>query len=392
MHRAALPPLSRWTLALTALVSTACAQADLAAQSDDAGLLQGGVPPEGNAPQRKPAPGSSRPAVPDAQDASPGRKPPREASPEGCGQVDTAGLCRGPVAWWCEGGVLVSQDCEGLDATCIFRVDLNAFRCDPSVPEVPEPVGPDAPDDPGDPANPNDPEPPPDDESPPPEDPNFPGDEPFPPDDEPAAPGDGGACGGVDYLGECRGSVAVWCGDGVLQSVDCAQYAVPCVWIDEATGYYCEAPAAEPVPDPGPDPDPDPGNPPEPGPDPDPAPGGCGLPPEGECQGDIARFCIGDEVLETDCSLYGEQCGFINDLIGWYCISEGGPPDPGPAPEPDPLPEPDACEGIDYLGICDGDVAVWCANGLLEFEDCAAFGETCGYVDDATGYYCQPAP
>jgi hypothetical protein len=276
----------------------------------------------------------------------------------------------------------VSQDCEGLGATCIFRSDLDAFRCDPSVPEVPEPVGPDAPDDPGEPDG---PEPPPGEESPPPEDPNFPGDEPFPPDDEPAAPGDVGACGGVDYLGECRGSVAVWCADGVLQSVDCAQYAVPCLWIDDATGYYCEVPAAEPVPESGQPVEPDPGNPPVP--DPEPAPGGCGLPPEGQCQGDVARFCIGDELVETDCALFGEQCGFINDVLGWYCLPADGPPDPGP----DPLPEPDNCDGIDYLGICDGDVAVWCANGVLEFEDCAAFGVTCGYVDDATGYYCQPA-
>lgn len=46
------------------------------------------------------------------------------------------------------------------------------------------------------------------------------------------------------------------------------------------------------------------------------------------------------------------------------------------------------CDGLDYRGRCSGDVAEWCQGGRLRSYDCAEDGRTCGYVDDAIGYYC----
>jgi hypothetical protein len=48
------------------------------------------------------------------------------------------------------------------------------------------------------------------------------------------------------------------------------------------------------------------------------------------------------------------------------------------------------CAGLDYAGRCDGAVAVWCDDGgRAQRLDCAAEGRVCGFVDDATGFYCK---
>ena len=53
---------------------------------------------------------------------------------------------------------------------------------------------------------------------------------------------------------------------------------------------------------------------------------------------------------------------------------------------------PDACNGIDYLGHCKGQVAEWCEGGQLQELDCVAEGGHCAYVDDRTGWYCVDGP
>jgi hypothetical protein len=53
---------------------------------------------------------------------------------------------------------------------------------------------------------------------------------------------------------------------------------------------------------------------------------------------------------------------------------------------------PDACNGLDYLGHCVGQVAEWCEGGALQSVDCIAEGGHCDYVDDQTGWYCVEGP
>jgi hypothetical protein len=56
------------------------------------------------------------------------------------------------------------------------------------------------------------------------------------------------------------------------------------------------------------------------------------------------------------------------------------------------LPEGEPCGAESYLGHCEGQVAVWChENGLLARLDCAAEGRICAYVDEETGFYCKSA-
>jgi len=52
-------------------------------------------------------------------------------------------------------------------------------------------------------------------------------------------------------------------------------------------------------------------------------------------------------------------------------------------------PATDGCNGVDYLGYCDGSTVVWCENNALRQKDCAPSGRACGWQDDAIGYNCM---
>jgi len=254
-----------WGFFVTATLG-ACAEASLRPENADAGLLSSDTASGGQARKPPTVTGSAAPSAP-------GSPAPAD---EVCGLVDHAGVCRGAAAWWCQDGTLVSQDCGALSATCTFRQDLQAYRCDASVPQAPESA------------------------SPPPEDPNFVGDELPPPEGDPAAP--------------------------------------------------------------------------------------CNLDPTGECVGDTLRYCIGDTLFESDCAATAQSCVFVNDVVGHTC--QNVPPPSAPPPSPPPPPPNDPCQGIDFLGLCNGNVAVWCADGQLVALDCTTEGGVCAYVDDQIGYYC----
>lgn len=94
-----------------------------------------------------------------------------------------------------------------------------------------------------------------------------------------------------------------------------------------------------------------------------------GLDARGACQGQVARWCERGVVKARDCGACAESCG-MNPAIGATC-------------------EADPCAHLDYLGRCNGDVAEWCENGEFRTRDCGAQGRSCGYVDDNTGYFCR---
>ena len=49
----------------------------------------------------------------------------------------------------------------------------------------------------------------------------------------------------------------------------------------------------------------------------------------------------------------------------------------------------EGCRGLDFLGRCNGTIAEWCEDDEFQFFDCADDGETCEWIDDETGYWCQ---
>ena len=97
-----------------------------------------------------------------------------------CVGIDTAGLCDGDVALWCDNGHLRQQCCGALGTTCDTDPAGNS-RC-------------------------------------------------------------GDTCGSITFEGECQGNDAVWCDNGHLQRRRCVPCAQVCAWVDNVMGYYCVDP------------------------------------------------------------------------------------------------------------------------------------------------------
>lgn len=151
-------------------------------------------------------------------------------------------------------------------------------------------------------------------------------------------------CEGVGAAGRCDGEVLSWCGPGGLLQRDCAACSEVCVPHPSA-GFVCVPSQCEP-----------------------------GLGFKGRCDGDVVTWCDRDgEPRSLDCDEYGQTCGWLDASTGMYCVDEEAP---------------DPCEGLDYLGTCDGTVSRWCQDGQPTFYDCADVGQACGWHDDATGYAC----
>jgi hypothetical protein len=151
----------------------------------------------------------------------------------------------------------------------------------------------------------------------------------------------GGSCGSIDGAGRCFGDAAVYCSDSALTRDDCNGGL--CGWDDSAGGYRCIS---------GDDP--------------------CaGVDSFGGCDGNIARWCEDGALRERDCGCeYSKRCELSVEAGGAFCAD-------------------DPCMGIDFLGECRGDVVVWCSGGTLSQVDCAAQQQSCEFIDEDFGYYCQ---
>lgn len=114
----------------------------------------------------------------------------------------------------------------------------------------------------------------------------------------------------------------------------------------------------------------------------------------GACEGNVVLRCEAEVLVASPCSGEFPVCAWVDDLSGFGCVSEDGTRAEND-PRPSPAPEGGACGDVDYRGLCDGDVALFCNSGRLERIDCARWGRSCGLVDPESGYYClssEPSP
>jgi hypothetical protein len=151
---------------------------------------------------------------------------------------------------------------------------------------------------------------------------------------------EGGDCGTLGPEGRCVGDTAVFCDGDTIGTERCEG---ACGWDAAANGYRCLA---------GEDP--------------------CaGVSAAGDCVDDVARWCDRGVLRQRDCRACGDQvCGEVAEIGGVYCID-------------------DPCAGVSYLGMCEGETAVWCADGNeLRRRDCGREGLRCDYVNDMIGYFC----
>ena len=164
----------------------------------------------------------------------------------------------------------------------------------------------------------------------------------------PAQPPGPQPCGAVDAVGSCSAdrTQATWCAaDATLQVATCGA-SERCAFDAGAGGYRCLEQAQDPC---------------------------RGITERGQCRDNVLTWCELGQLRARDCGVCQESCvPESRDAAPHYnCI-------------------PSECGDLDFRGRCEGAVAVWCSReGQLERRDCAANGQRCGLVDEASGYYCQ---
>ncbi len=105
------------------------------------------------------------------------------------------------------------------------------------------------------------------------------------------------------------------------------------------------------------------------------------------CQGyDFVGVCEGNVAKWCDNGVvYERDCSFEGQVCGYSESANGNYCLEQEEPVVD---QDDPCGGITYLGVCEGDVAKWCSNGEIKQRDCANYGQNCDYIDAEWGYYC----
>lgn len=153
------------------------------------------------------------------------------------------------------------------------------------------------------------------------------------------------ACGAVTDAGRCTpdGRVAQFCVDGALQRDPCEAGTI-CG--DTNDGKRCIAIADNP----------------------------CGdVTDFGSCDGAVLSWCDHGTARTRDCAACGgDVCFLADNVTGFACVE-------------------DACDGLSFQGECNGNVARWCEDNAIQTQDCAETSETCGFVDDETGFFCKSA-
>jgi hypothetical protein len=155
----------------------------------------------------------------------------------------------------------------------------------------------------------------------------------------------GQACGAIDYLGACAGTVSAYCSDGQLVIVDCATVYALCDYVSASVGYYCTTECEL-----------------------------AGVTAEGACNGTTGltrcAFSGGAYHVVTETCPAGTSCQTVAET-GWPgCVPDG------------------SCDAAGPQGACTGTTLTRCVTGNPQTTDCAAHGQVCAYGGDAAGYAC----
>ncbi len=98
-------------------------------------------------------------------------------------------------------------------------------------------------------------------------------------------------CGGVDFVGECDGNIAVWCDRGEIRRRDCStcDQRQTCGLVRERGGFYCHV-------------------------------NECGsIGPTGRCNRNTLELCTAGQVTRVDCGESNAICDWIDDNTGFGC-------------------------------------------------------------------------
>ncbi len=146
---------------------------------------------------------------------------------------------------------------------------------------------------------------------------------------------------------------------------------------------------------------------------------GCtGIPPEGDCQGDVLRLCQGGLAACFDCAEYGQRCVF-DEVVGVHACRSPSFRNPTCVPQCAGVQcGSDGCGGscgfcaagwacdgaacrkgggpcgdVDVKGACfEDDVLAQCVDGALVLVDCAHLGRHCGVNPSTNAPDCLVGP
>jgi hypothetical protein len=145
-------------------------------------------------------------------------------------------------------------------------------------------------------------------------------------------------CGTVDYAGECRGDVAVWCSDSSLRRRDCGSVGQGCGYLNEELGYYCKPRPQTAV-------DSDDDGIPDTRDRCSATPRGAPVWPDGMWAG-----CAGGQYVDRDVEPEPEPDPELEPELELDPDLEPEPqPEPQPEPEPDPEPEPQPDNNCEHV-------------------------------------------
>jgi len=153
-------------------------------------------------------------------------------------------------------------------------------------------------------------------------------------------------CGDVDTVGSCNADAnrAVYCGADSLLTVENCTGPDVCSWDVGAAGWRCINKADDPC---------------------------SGITNWGDCGGNTLSWCDQGGLQQRNCEACDETC-VPNDAWGYWCV-------------------PSTCGSLQFSGECTDSWTVrWCnRDGEVETKNCGSTGQSCGWVDDATGFWCQ---
>jgi hypothetical protein len=178
------------------------------------------------------------------------------------------------------------------------------------------------------------------------------------------------ACEGVTARGECREGVAVYCDlqREAIRKIDCKAQSRDCL-VDSGRGAICKELAGSGAPPPDPSSE-------------------CesGVTPAGFCTGTTAVWCdeTSKQTVAWDCATENLTCQTNACRDGSYCCTADG----GDPPSTGDGGTTDECNGLDFDGVCDGDVAKWCQNGKPQQLDCNGLDKRCEVDTCAQGAFC----
>lgn len=180
------------------------------------------------------------------------------------------------------------------------------------------------------------------------------------------------ACNGVTARGECQDGVAVYCDlqREAIRKIDCKAQSRDCI-VDSGRGAICKTLSDDGAPPPDPSSLCD-----------------SGVTAAGFCTGTTAVWCdeSAKQTVAWDCATEGLTCQTDTCRDGSFCCTADGgdPPNQGGGDG-----TTDECNGLDFNGTCDGEVAKWCENGQPQELDCGAIdGKRCESDTCATGAFC----